>query len=67
MAKRKSRAPKTAMFGRGLAGVWRFFANALGGAVRFIARGAKDLDPVHQRDGIAFLFLLFSLIAAAGT
>ncbi len=67
MAKKKSRAPKSAMVGRGIAGVWRFIANALGGLVRFIARGARDLDPVHQRDGIAFLFLLSSIIAAAGT
>ncbi|MEI6843763.1 MAG: DNA translocase FtsK 4TM domain-containing protein [Actinomycetes bacterium] len=67
MAKKKSRAPKSAIVGRGLLGIWRFIANALGGSVRFIARGAKDLDPVHQRDGVAFLFLLFSIIAAAGT
>ena len=67
MAKKKSRAPKTAMVGRGLANVWRFIANIFGGSVRFLARGAKDLDPVHQRDGVAFLFLIFAIIAAAGT
>ena len=53
--------------GRGLAGIWRFFAKALGGMVRFVARGARDLDPAHQRDGIAFLILILALIAAAGT
>jgi DNA segregation ATPase FtsK/SpoIIIE, S-DNA-T family len=67
MAKKKSRAPKSALVGRGIVRVWRFIATALGGLVRFIARGARDLDPVHQRDGLAFLFLLSSIIAAAGT
>ncbi|MSY49178.1 MAG: DNA translocase FtsK, partial [Actinobacteria bacterium] len=42
-------------------------AKALGGSIRFIARGAKDLDPAHQRDGIAFLILILALIATAGT
>ncbi len=58
---------KGSSFGRGLAGLWRFLAKTIGSAVRFLARGARDLDPVHQRDGVAFLFLIFSLIAAAGT
>jgi S-DNA-T family DNA segregation ATPase FtsK/SpoIIIE len=39
----------------------------LGSSVRFIARGARDLDPAHQRDGIAFLILILALIATAGT
>jgi S-DNA-T family DNA segregation ATPase FtsK/SpoIIIE len=32
-----------------------------------VARGARDLDPAHQRDGIAFLILILALIATAGT
>ena len=32
-----------------------------------MARGARDLDPAHQRDGIAFLILILALIATAGT
>ena len=52
---------------RGLGGVWRFLSRNIGSSVRFLARGARDLDPAHQRDGLAFLFLIFSLIAAAGT
>jgi S-DNA-T family DNA segregation ATPase FtsK/SpoIIIE len=35
--------------------------------VRFVARGARDLDPAHQRDGIAFLILIAALVATAGT
>jgi DNA segregation ATPase FtsK/SpoIIIE, S-DNA-T family len=50
----------------GLVAIWRLFAKAIGSAVRFVFRGAKDLDPVHQRDGIAFLILILGLISAAG-
>jgi len=35
--------------------------------VRFLARGARDLDPAHHRDGAAFLVLLLALAAFAGT
>ena len=52
---------------RGIVATWRFIAKALGSAVRFIFRGAKDLDPAHQRDGFAFLIFIFALISAAGT
>lgn len=47
--------------------LWRFIARTIGRLVRFIARGAKDLDPAHQRDGAAFFLLLLSLVAIAGT
>jgi len=39
----------------------------LGGAIRAITKGAKDLDPEHQRDGIGFLLLIVGLIAAAAS
>ncbi len=55
------------MVGRGVGAIWRFLAKSLGGTVRFLARGARDLDPAHQRDGLAFLILIFALIATAGT
>ncbi len=71
MAKRKKSKSKTGAvggaLGRGLSSLWRLLAKALGSSVRFIARGAKDLDPAHQRDGIAFLILILALIATAGT
>ncbi len=54
-------------FAKALLGIWRFVARALGSSVRFIFRGAKELDPAHQRDGIAFLILILALISAAGT
>ena len=71
MAKRKKAKSKTgavgAALGRGLSSLWRFIAKSLGSGVRFIARGARDLDPAHQRDGLAFLILILALIATAGT
>ena len=63
----RKKSSKGAVVGRGLVGVWRLVAKAIGSSVRFLARGARDLDPVHQRDGVAFLFLIFALIAAAGS
>jgi S-DNA-T family DNA segregation ATPase FtsK/SpoIIIE len=56
-----------ALIGRGLSTLWHAIAKALGSSVRFLARGAKDLDPAHHRDGVAFLLLIFSLAAFAGT
>ena len=71
MAKRKKIQSKAGAvggaIGRLIAAIWRFIAEALGGTVRFLARGARDLDPAHQRDGIAFLILILALIATAGT
>ena len=70
VAKRKTKSKSsgvTQTFGRALGAIWRFFAKAIGGSVRFIAREARDLDPAHQRDGLAFLILIVALISAAGT
>ena len=48
MAKRKKSQSKTgavgSALGRGLVAIWRFIARTLGAGVRFVARGAKDLD-----------------------
>lgn len=71
MAKRKNNQSKTGAvggaIGRGVVAIWRFIAKTLGSTVRFLARGARDLDPAHQRDGIAFLILILALLATAGT
>ena len=70
MAKKKTRT-KSGGIGssimRGLAAIWRGLAKFLGKSIRLVAKGAKDLDPAHQRDGLAFLLLIFALMAAAGT
>lgn len=50
-----------------LRAVWLGIAHALGAMLRGIGRGAKGLDPVHRKDGLALLLLALSLIVAAGT
>ena len=64
--KRKS-GGVVALLGGALAGIWRIIAKGFGGSVRFVARGAKDLDPEHQRDGFALLLVIFGLAAVGGT
>jgi S-DNA-T family DNA segregation ATPase FtsK/SpoIIIE len=70
MAKKKTRS-KSGGIGssilHGLSAIWRTLAKFLGKSIRLVAKGAKDLDPAHQRDGFAFLLLIFAILAAAGT
>ncbi len=67
MAKKKSSASRGffSFLWRILGTIWQSVARAIGGVVRFITRGAKDMDPAHQRDGFAFLFFIAAMIAAA--
>jgi S-DNA-T family DNA segregation ATPase FtsK/SpoIIIE len=70
MAKKKTRTKSSGIGSsilRGLAAIWRGLAKCSGKSIRFVAKGAKDLDPVHQRDGFAFMLLILALMAAAGT
>lgn len=71
VAKRKKSSTSSGGIGsviaRALVALWRFIARAIGSAIRFVARGAKDLDPAHQRDGAAFFVLLIALTAISGT
>ena len=70
MAKKKKRASGNSFLGvvaSVFASIWHFIAKTLGSSIRFVARGARDLDPEHHRDGAALLVLLLSLSAFAGT
>lgn len=71
MARKKKSTSTSARIGggigRGIIAIWKLLAKAIGKTVRFVARGARDLDPVHQRDGVAFLLLILAIIASAGT
>ena len=70
MARKKKRTTRRGFFSllaSGISSIWRFLSSSLGSAVRFIARGARDLDPEHHRDGAALLLLIFSLAAFCGT
>ena len=51
---------------RGIGWLWRLIAKTLGGMVRFIFRSSKELDPAHQRDGIAFFLFILAIVSAAG-
>ncbi len=51
----------------GLGSIWRLIAKAIGSAIRFVFRGAQELDPEHQRDGFAFLIVILALVSAGGT
>jgi S-DNA-T family DNA segregation ATPase FtsK/SpoIIIE len=68
-ARKKASSKKSAAANgaaRGVGAIWKFIAKTLGSSVRFIFRGAQDLDPAHQRDGLAFIVFILGLISAAG-
>ena len=71
MAKKKTRTKQgasiPAVAGRAISATWSALAKALGSTVRFLARGAKDLDPAHRRDGAGLLVLILALAALVGT
>ncbi|GAB2460032.1 DNA translocase FtsK [Xylanimonas ulmi] len=50
---------------RAVRAVWLGVAHGVGGAVRTIFRGARDLEPEHRRDGVAFLLLALAIVVAA--
>ncbi|RJK96566.1 DNA translocase FtsK [Vallicoccus soli] len=54
-----------AALGRGLAAVWTGFAHLVGGTVRRVGHGARDLDPALRRDGIGLASLGLALVVAA--
>jgi len=65
--KQSSKGGIAPLIGSGLASTWRLIAKTLGSSIRFVARGAKDLDPEHHRDGAALFLFLLSLISVTGT
>ncbi len=40
-------------------------AHLVGGTARRVGRGARDLDPAHRRDGVAFTLLGLAIVIAA--
>ncbi len=65
-AKRPAPRPAPSPTG-GVYKVARGAAHGVGAMFRGIGRGAKGLDPVHRKDGLALLLLAAALIVAAGT
>ena len=46
-------------------GAWMGSAHLVGGTARRIGRGARDLDPAHRRDGLAFTLVGLAVVIAA--
>jgi DNA segregation ATPase FtsK/SpoIIIE-like protein len=53
--------------GRLLTAVWMVVAHAAGYAARGLGRSARDLDPMHRRDGVGLAFLAAAIVVAATT
>jgi S-DNA-T family DNA segregation ATPase FtsK/SpoIIIE len=50
-----------------VAGLWMVAAHAVGFGARRFGKSARDLDPLHQRDGVGLAFLAAALVIAATT
>src|SRR5690606_33952203 len=57
--------PRRSLPVRMVRGVWMGGAHLVGGAARRIGQGARDLDPAHRRDGVAFALLALAVVVAA--
>jgi S-DNA-T family DNA segregation ATPase FtsK/SpoIIIE len=51
---------------RTIMAAWMVLAGTVGFAVRHIGRGARDLHPDHQRDGVGLVCLGLAIVFAAG-
>jgi len=62
-----SPAPRSgaSLAGRAARGAWTGTASVVGGTVRRMGDGARDLDPAHRRDGLAFSLLGLGILVAA--
>ncbi|WP_428980320.1 DNA translocase FtsK 4TM domain-containing protein [Isoptericola cucumis] len=50
---------------RAVRGLYLGVAHGLGAMTRSITKGARDLEPEHRRDGVAFFLIALALIVAA--
>ena len=50
-----------------LAGVWMVAAHAVGGVARAFGNHARDMDPLHRRDGVGLAYLAGAIVVAATT
>ncbi|WP_024288767.1 DNA translocase FtsK [Cellulomonas sp. KRMCY2] len=60
----KAPAPRS-LPARLVRGAWMGGAHLVGGTARRIGRGARDLDPAHRRDGLAFTLVGLAVVVAA--
>src|SRR5580704_7341448 len=50
-----------------LSGIWMALAHTVGSVARVAGRSARDLDPMHRRDGVGLAALCAAIISAAAT
>jgi DNA segregation ATPase FtsK/SpoIIIE, S-DNA-T family len=50
-----------------IAGVWMALAHTVGAACRVIGQSARDLDPLHRRDGLGLTALCAAIVLAVAT
>jgi DNA segregation ATPase FtsK/SpoIIIE, S-DNA-T family len=50
-----------------IAGVWMALAHTVGAACRVIGQSARDLDPLHRRDGLGLTALCGAIVLAVAT
>ncbi len=50
-----------------VATAWMGIAHTVGAAFRVVGRSARDLDPLHRRDGLGLAALVAAIIAAVAT
>ncbi len=50
-----------------ITGVWMIAAHAVGGVARAFGNHARDMDPLHRRDGVGLAYLAGAIVVAATT
>ena len=50
-----------------LVGLWMVAAHAVGGVARAFGNSARDMDPLHRRDGVGLAYLAGAIVVAATT
>ncbi len=53
--------------GAAIAAAWLALAHTVGAACRVLGRSARDLDPMHRRDGVGLTVLCAAIILAVAT
>ncbi|GGS46735.1 cell division protein FtsK [Planobispora rosea] len=55
------------MIGKLFVGIWMLIAGGIGSAARALGRNARELDPVHRRDGLGLAVFAGAIVLAAMT
>jgi S-DNA-T family DNA segregation ATPase FtsK/SpoIIIE len=65
--KKKSKAAALLQYlARALKGIWLAIAHSTGWFARLIGRSARELDPMHRRDGLGLSLIGLAIVAASG-